>query len=137
MIGEITLGAEIADFGSDSPVLLLGGTVTMLAHTLIGNRRYDAGKVTLDLADHIKLDQAGDAYGLLVIGRNPDISAVFRVIARSVSVYRFGTVGYDVYASPLTRIRNDHVIQGIWVALLLLLGLLAKWGKAKSNSDDQ
>lgn len=129
--GTITLGADIGDFGSDQPALLLGGSVTMLAHTLIGNRRYDAGKVSLDLADYVTLDQAGDAYGLLLVGRGADITAIFRVIAKSLSIYRYGTVGYDVYASPLTRIKNDYSIQAIWAAGLLVLGSLAKLVKDK------
>ena len=124
--GAITIGAEVTDAASEYPVLLLDGSVTMLAHTILGKLRYDAGRVALDLGDFIKLDTAADGYGLLVIGPGGDLSAVFRVVARSLSVYRFGAEGYSFYASPFTRIQKDPAIQAVWAATLLLFALWAK-----------
>jgi hypothetical protein len=128
MNGSVTIGAEVTDGISEYPVLLLEGSVTMLAHTLVGDMRYDAGSLSLDLGDYIKLDQAGDAYGLVVIGRTPDLSTVFRVVARSLRVHRFGATGYSFYASPFTRLQNDPAIQAVWAAAVFMFAALARLG---------
>lgn len=128
MSGRITVGAEVTDAISEYPVLLLEGSVTMLAHTLVGDMRYDAGRVSLDLGDYVKLDQAGDAFGLIVAGRTADLSAAFRVEARSLRVYRFGSAGYSFYASPFTRIQHDPAIQAVWGGAVFVFAVLARLG---------
>lgn len=128
MSGRVVVGAEVVEDMGNQPALLLSGEVALLAHTFVGERRYDAGRATLELGDYPSLDQLGDAHGLLVFGREPNLRASFRVIAKSLRISRFGSLGYDVYASPLNRIKNDHALQAIWAASLLLLAWLTKWG---------
>lgn len=125
---RVTLGAEITDAIGERPTLLLRGSVTLLAHTLVGNLRYEAGEAQLGLADYVNLDQAGDAFGLLIAGRQPDLTTVFRVVAKSLSIYRVGALGESVYASALARIKHDYVVQGIWAGAVFLLGLLLRLG---------
>lgn len=137
MSGSITAGTEIGDALSNRPTLLLGGKVTMLAHTLFGRRRYDAGQVFLDMGDYISVQQQGDAYGLLVVRQKPEISVIFRVIGKSLSVSRFGTQGYEVYASLLTRIKNDHALQAIWAASIFLLTVITKWIRKKNTGSNK
>lgn len=128
MSGRVVVGAEVVEDMGSEPTLLLGGEVTLLGHTLLGERRYDAGKATLELGDYLRLDQLGDARGLLIFGREPNLRVSFRVIAKGLRISRFGSLGYEVYASPLNRIKNDHTIQAIWAASLLVFAWITKWG---------
>lgn len=137
MSGSITAGLEMGDALTNRPALLLGGKVTLLARTLFGRGRYDAGQVFLDLGDYISVQQQGNAYGLLVVQQEPEISVIFRVIGKSISVYRFGTQGYEVYASLLTRIKNDHSLQAIWTASIFLLTMLIKWTRKDNKGSNK
>ena len=130
---DLELGAEITNAENPTPVLLLGGSVTLLAHTMTGEQRYDAGKVALDLGDSIALDEVGDAAGILSIGAHADLAATVRVIARSLRVNRYGALGYEVYATPLVRLQKDTALQALWGSALLVFGLLAKLGKKAAD----
>lgn len=136
VIGKIQVGSEVGLDLGDQPALLQRGTVTLLAHTLVGERLYQAGSTALELGDYPQMEQLGDARGLLVVDSQPHITASFRVIARSLRISRFGSAGYDVYASLFERVKNDHVLQGIWAASILVLTWMVKGRNRVGRQDD-
>jgi hypothetical protein len=130
LAGRISVGTEVGQDLGDEPALLLGGRVSLLAHTLLGSRRYDAGSAMLEFGDYPTVDALGDAYGLLRIGDDRDMEVQYRVVARSMRIDRFGSLGYEVYASLFDRIGNDHTVQAIWAAALFTLAWLGRGRKA-------
>lgn len=130
LTGRIQVGTEVGqDLGVD-PALLLSGRISLLAHTLLGDRRYDAGAATLQLGDYPRVDALGDAYGLLTARDDRDMLVDYRVVARSMRIDRFGSMGYDVFASLLDRIANDHTVQAVWAAALFTLAWVGRGRKA-------
>ncbi len=126
--GDIALGAELSQL-SDHPALLLGGRVALLAHSLLGDEKYEAGTAELETGDFVQVKDGTDAHGFVFVGANSDMTGVFRVIARRVEVSRFGAQGYAVYASALNRLKNDTALQLVWAAAVFLLGVLMSWMK--------
>lgn len=123
--GTITIGAEVNNGFAERPVMLLAGSVTMLAHALLGSLRYDAGHVQLDPGDLVTLKGLGNAYGL-VTASDANLSTVMRMDAWRLLVTRYGSEGYSFYASPIARIMNDPVIQAVWAGAVFLFAVLAK-----------
>lgn len=127
--GTITLGADIPERIIEQPLLLINGSVTMLSHVLVGKEKYEAGRSMLDIGDKLKVKGDNDVYGIIMVGVDPDLSALCRVVTKRLQVYRFGTLGYTLSTSLLSRIQNDPLVQLVWGASLLLVGFLMRWFK--------
>lgn len=120
-VGEVELG-RVVEQGSGH-AMLRSADVTLLAHTLWGAGRYDAGRVRLDAGDRFRVDGSGPAYGFVSVDERSAMSIVYRLEGSRGQVTRFGAEGYNVSASVRARLLNDPVIQGVWLTFLAVVGL--------------
>ena len=71
----------------------------------------------------------GPAVGVIRADERPAMSAAYRVLGKRAQVSRFASQGYIMSTSLRDRILKDHVLQGIWLTTLALIGLANRFGK--------
>lgn len=127
--GEVTVGSDIGAYADSARAMLLNGRIVLLAHSLLGQNKYEAGKTDLVLGDWVSPPNRTVATGILRVGDEPAMRAVLRLVAAELRVERYGAQGYSVFASLLERIKHDGSLQLAWGAALFILGWAARWWK--------
>ena len=130
--GTIRIGADIPDRITSQPLLLIEGKVTMLSHVFIGTNKYEAGNSQLELGDKLTVEGDGVPFGTIIVGSDPNLTIMCRVVAKKLAVHRFGSVGYTLSTSLFSRIQNDPLVQIIWATSLFLIGFLLLWLKKEA-----
>ncbi len=130
MTGQLDIGQEFGQYGSESPELLKSAKVSILGHTIDGRSLYDGGSTELDAGDYVRFGVNSNAVGQVIVDTEPGLAIIARVIADNVEVRRYSSQGYEIQSSLFSRLKNDNVLQALWASLLFLGGvrryLLAK-----------
>jgi hypothetical protein len=127
-VGAITLGQPNA--AETGRAMVRSGTISMLGRTLLGSNRFEAGTARLGVGDRFVVDRpSGPAFGFVRVDEGPGLTAAYRILAVSGSVKRFGTSGYQVSTSLRDRLLKDHVLQGVWLTTVMLVGFATRVGK--------
>ena len=139
---RVTLGPELGEQIGPRPALLKGGKISMLGHSLMGRNRFDGGSVELDPGDSVTvvIDEAdpgvgrstpggaplrGPFYGLVIAGERSALTVVLRVVAKTATVSRFASQGYDVSVDVFNRVTRDPFTRTLWGVLGGLLAIAA------------
>lgn len=128
VVGQMQLGTGGAVVSGRA--ILRSGSVTMLDRAILGSTRFDVRTVSLDAGDSfIVQSPQGPAVGVIRADERPAMSAAYRVLGKRAQVSRFASQGYTMSTSLRDRILKDHVLQGIWLTTLALIGLANRFGK--------
>lgn len=128
---QLGTGGAMATRGA----LLRSGSVTMLDRAILGSTRFDVRTASLDPGDSFMVGAArAPAVGVIRADERSALTTAYRVLAKEARVTRFASQGYTMSTSLRDRILKDHVLQGIWLTTLALIGLANRFGKRSRPS---
>jgi hypothetical protein len=121
--GSVQLGGDTRpDVRHVAP--LREGKVVLVGSTLFGDSHYSAGGSDLLFGDSVAIDTTQPMMGLVMVDGEPSMKAVFRAVGMDAHISRYGSRGYKVGTSLVSRVTSDESIQAIWAAALTIFGAL-------------
>lgn len=126
--GRVELGSGSA--AETGRAIVRSGSIAMLGRTVVGGNRFEARSATLDAGDQFMVQRpVGPAVGFVRADERSGLTVVYRVLGRKGVVTRYGSQGYTVSASLRDRLLKDHVLQGIWLTTVAIIGFATKLAK--------
>jgi hypothetical protein len=130
LIGEIEIGRSLSFDGMEQQAALRTGNIRILGTSLLNSTLFQAGSYPLEFGDDIRIQPSQTpSFGLLVSSDQPGLKVSIRGRSTSAIVTRFGSMGYEIRTSAYSRLKNDPVLQILWVACLAFVGTARSLGK--------
>lgn len=124
-VGRVKIGQQVINDASGSTAMLRSGKIKMLAYSLIGREVFEAGNVVLNFGDILDVrDDKCETSGLIIVDERPALNIIYRFVGREATITKPGiSQSYNIASSVFSRIKNDHLVQCVWIAFVFIIGL--------------